>query len=110
MAQTLRIGSEKRACMLADRETFLSQRDRLDLIHSEGDPLLRNPYAVIVVRSAMHPGLNHQGGLRFLEFLLSLKAQRIVGKFGVAQEGQPLFYPWKASALSDWCRRRSPCL
>ena len=102
MAQALRIASEKRAYTLADRGTFLSQRDRLDLtIHSQGDPLLRNPYAVIVVSSAKHPGLNHQAASRFSEFLLSPKVQRIIAKFGVERFGQPLFFPRRPSGPSD---------
>ena len=102
MAQALRIASEKRAYTLTDRGTFFFQRDRLDLtIHSQGDPLLRNPYAVIVVSSAKHPGVNHQAASRFSEFLLSPKVQRIIGKFGVERFGQPLFFPQRPSGPSD---------
>jgi tungstate transport system substrate-binding protein len=102
MAQALRIASEKRAYTLADRGTFLSQRDRLDLaIHSQGDPLLRNPYAVIVVSSAKHPGVNHRAANRFAEFLLSPKVQSIIGKFGVERFGQPLYFPRMPSKPSD---------
>ena len=102
MAQALRIASEKRAYTLADRGTFLSQRDRIDLtIHSQGDPLLRNPYAVIVVISAKHPGVNHKAASQFSDFLLSPKVQRIIGKFGVERFGQPLFFPRMSSRLSD---------
>ena len=94
MAEALRMASEKRAYTLADRGTFLAQRDRLDLaIHFEGDPLLRNPYAVIVVSSEKHPGVNHQAASRFSEFLLSPKVQRIIGEFGIERFGQPLFFP-----------------
>ncbi len=93
MAEALRIANERRAYTLADRGTFLSQRDRLDLtIHSEGDPLLRNPYAVIVVSTEKHPGVNHQAASRFSEFLLSPKVQRIISEFGVERFGQPLFF------------------
>ena len=94
MAAALRMASEKRAYTLSDRGTFLSQRDRLDLtIHVEGDPLLLNPYVVIVVSSKKHPGVNHQAASRFSEFLLSPNAQQIIGEFGVKQFGKPLFFP-----------------
>ena len=94
MAVALRIASEKRAYTLADRGTFLSQRDRLDLtIHFEGGPLLHNPYVVIVVSSKKHPGVNQQAASRFLEFLLLPKVQQIIGEFGVEQFGRPLFFP-----------------
>lgn len=94
MAAALRMASEKRAYTLTDRGTFLSQRDRLDLtIHVEGDPLLLNPYVVIVVSSKKHPGVNHQAASRFSEFLLSPNVQQIIGEFGVKQFGKPLFFP-----------------
>ena len=93
MAQALRIASEKDAYTLADRGTFLSQRDRLNLtIHSQSDPLLHNPYTVIVVSKEEHSGLNHQAASRFSEFLLSSKVQKIISKFGVERFGQPLFF------------------
>ena len=102
MAEALRIASEKRAYTLADRGTFLSQRDRLDLtIHSEGDPLLQNPYTVIVVSSEKHPGVNHQAASRFSEFLLSPKVQSIIGKFGIERFGQPLYFPRMPSKPND---------
>jgi tungstate transport system substrate-binding protein len=94
MAEALRMASEKQAYTLADRGTFLSQRERLDLTnHFEGDPLLRNPYSVIVISSKRHPGVNHQAAGQFSEFLLSPKVQRIIGEFGVERFGQPLFFP-----------------
>ena len=94
MAAALRMASEKRACTLADRGTFLAQRDRLDLtILSEGDPLLRNPYAIIVVSADKHAGVNHEAATRFAQFLRSAEVQRAIGEFGVERFGQPLFFP-----------------
>lgn len=94
MAEALRMASEKRAYTLSDRGTYLAQRDRLDLtIHSESDPLLRNPYTVIVVSPKKHPGVNHQAAIQLVDFLLSPSVQRIISEFGVEKFGQPLFYP-----------------
>ena len=94
MADALRMADEKRACTLVDRGTFLAHRARLDLtILSEGDPLLRNPYAVIVVSSQKHANVNHRAARRFSEFLRSPKVQRVIGEFGVESFGQPLFFP-----------------
>jgi tungstate transport system substrate-binding protein len=99
MAEALRMASEKRAYTLADRGTFLAQRHRLDLtILSAGDPLLRNPYAVIVVRSEKHPNVNQRAAGRFSEFLLSPKVQRVIGQFGVEPFGQPLFFAQPVAA------------
>jgi tungstate transport system substrate-binding protein len=95
MAAVLRMASEKGGYTLADRGTFLAQRADLDLVLvSEGDPLLRNPYAVLVVSAKKHPGVDAQAATRFCEFLLSPAVQRTIGEFGVDRFGQPLFSPW----------------
>lgn len=94
MAEVLRMASEKQAYTLTDRSTFLAQRERLDLvIVSEGDDLLRNDYAVIVVSPQQHPGVNHAAAQRFAEFLLSPQGQQAIGNFGIDKFGQPLFFP-----------------
>ena len=102
MAEALRMASEKRAYTLSDRSTFLAQQERLALtILFEGDPLLHNPYTVIVVSSEKHPDVNHQAASRFSEVLLSLKVQTIIGEFGVERFGQPLFFSRMPSGPSD---------
>lgn len=93
MAQTLRMASEKGAYTLTDRGTFLSQRNRLDLvILSVGDPMLRNQYAVIVVDPKKHPHVQASAAQRFADFLLSPETQRAIGDFGVEKFGEPLFF------------------
>ncbi len=94
MAATLRIANEKQAYTLSDRGTFLAQSKNLDLaILTEGDSLLRNPYAVIVVGITKHPHLNHADAVRFRDFLLSPKTQKLIATFGIERYGQPLFFP-----------------
>jgi tungstate transport system substrate-binding protein len=90
MGAVLMMASEKRAHTLADRGTYLSLRDRLNLvIVAEGDPRLRNQYSVIVVRSAA----NRDGARAFAEWVTSMSAQRLIGSFGAARFGRPLFTP-----------------
>ena len=102
MAEALRMASEKQAYALSDRATFLAQRGRLDLtIAFEGDPLLQNPYTVIVVSSEKHPYVKHRAASRFSEFLLSPDTQAIIGEFGVKRFGQRLFVPRMPSTRSD---------
>lgn len=94
MAEALRMASEKHAYTLSDRGTYLSQRDQLDLaILCQGDPLLRNPYSVIVVSSEKHAKVNRPAADQFARFLLSADARRVIETFGVEQYGQPLFFP-----------------
>ena len=102
MAEALRMANEKHAYTLSDRGTFLAQRESLDLnILFEGDPRLHNPYTVIVVSSEKHPGVNDEAASRFSEFLLSPKAQAIIGEFGIERFGQPLFFSRPPSGPSD---------
>lgn len=108
MAAALRLASEKQACTLADRGTYLALREQLDLIILfEGDPLLRNPYAVIVVSAAKHPHVNLTAARRFSEFLLSRRIQRIIGEFGVKSFGQRLFFPLLDNTTDSSMRVRS---
>jgi len=99
MAATLRLASEKSAYALTDRGTFLSQRRQLDLIILvEGDRLLRNNYAVIVVNPRKHAHVKHQAAEQFAEFLLSRAAQDAIAQFGRAEYGEQLFFPNADSA------------
>lgn len=93
-AESLRIASEKRACMLSDRATFLAQQRHLDLVVlCEGDPLLRNPYHVLLVSPQKHPHIRYDAARRFADFLLAPETQKIIGQFGAEQHGRPLFIP-----------------
>lgn len=94
MAATLRIASEKGACTLTDRGTYLAQREGLALaILSEGDPLLRNVYHLIVVDPTRGPRVNLAGAEALARFLLSKETLAMVGEFGRERYGRPLFVP-----------------
>ena len=90
MGETLTIASQKQAYTLSDRGTYLATRN-LDLrILSQGGAELANAYHVIVVR---HPGTNLGCAREFAGWVTSAATQREIGRFGVAQYGQPLFFP-----------------
>jgi tungstate transport system substrate-binding protein len=94
MGQVLRLASEKRACTLTDRGTFLALKEGLDLVVlSEGDRLLRNPYSVIVVNPDRHPHVHEQAARRFADFLVSPKGRSAVEAFAKDRFGQSLFFP-----------------
>ena len=94
MGETARVASEKRACTLADRGTFLALRRSLDLaILVEGGEELRNSYRVIVVSPAKHPKTRAKEARRFAEWLVTPEAQKAIGAFGRQKYGQPLFVP-----------------
>lgn len=94
MGQTLIIASEKRAYTLTDRGTYLARRHALELqIVVENDPPLLNPYHVITLDPRKHPSVNVGGADAFADYLVSREAQELIGNFGRAVFGQPLFFP-----------------
>jgi len=93
MAQALRMANEKRAYTLSDRATYLSQRKKLDLaVMAEGDPLLKNNYAVILLNPEKHPQVKQEAARKFADFLLKPETQKAIEDFGVEAYGQPLFF------------------
>jgi tungstate transport system substrate-binding protein len=94
MGETARIASEKRAYTLIDRGTWLAMASRLDLaLLAEGSPDLFNSYRVIVVAPAKHPGVHVREARRFARWIVSPQVQAVIGDFGRAKYGQPLFVP-----------------
>lgn len=94
MGDTLGIANERQAYTIADRGTFLSLQDRLDLtILVEGSKELLNVYHVIPVNPGNGPAVNVAGGRAFADFLLDPATQELIGRFGVDRFGQPLFTP-----------------
>jgi len=90
MGDTLKIASEKQAYTIADRATFLSAQDTLDLVISfEKDAGLLNQYGVIVVTDAK----SQAAGQAFADWVVSAEGQKVIGEFGVEKYGQQLFVP-----------------
>ena len=88
MGETLTIASQKQAYTLSDRGTFLAT-DNLDLeLLVEGGKDLLNPYHVIVVKGE---GVNRECAQEFSDWITSPRRQREIGRFGVAEYGEPLF-------------------
>ncbi|HQV94379.1 MAG TPA: substrate-binding domain-containing protein [Anaerolineales bacterium] len=94
MGATLTIASEKGAYTMTDRATYLANKDNLQLeIFVEGDNALLNVYHVITVSPEKWDTANYDGALAFLNFMIAPATQEVIGKFGVDNYGQPLFYP-----------------
>jgi tungstate transport system substrate-binding protein len=94
MGQTLNVAAEKRAYTLTDRATYLAMKKSLGMaILAEGDASLLNVYHVIEVNPQKWPRVNSAGGKAFADFMVSQKAQKTIGKFGVEKFGSPLFAP-----------------
>jgi tungstate transport system substrate-binding protein len=94
MGQTINIASEKDGYTLTDRATYLALKQNLRLeILVEGDANLLNIYHVAQVNPEKSELINAQGAKDFVEFMVSEKAQQIIGEFGVDKFGSPLFFP-----------------
>jgi tungstate transport system substrate-binding protein len=57
----------------------------------EGDPILFNPYGVIPVNPARHPGVNNALANSFVEWITSLDTQELIASYKV--NGTQLFTP-----------------
>ena len=94
MGQSLQVASEKKAYIITDRGTYLSQKSHLTLdILSQGDVPLLNYYHVITVSPTKFPKVNIAGANAFADYLVSPDTQKIIGSFGVDKFGAPLFFP-----------------
>ncbi len=104
MGQTLLLASERRAYTLSDLGTFLRYKKKglvqLEPVVERGKELL-NVYSAIVVNPERVRGVNLEGAVDFLTFLLSEEGQGLIGEFGAGEYGSPLFFPVAGLENSD---------
>lgn len=96
MGKAITLTTERRAYTLADRGTYyalaLAEPARTDLkILCEGHESLRNPYSVIAVNREEHSHVNFGGARKYIEWITSPEAQRVIGEYRVG--GKLLFHP-----------------
>jgi tungstate transport system substrate-binding protein len=92
MGPALNTASALNAYLLADRGTWLSFKNRGDLtILVEGDKRLFNPYGVMLVNPAKHPGVKAKEGQAFIDWLVSQDGQAAIASYKI--DGKPLFFP-----------------
>ena len=92
MGATLNTASGLGAYTLADRGTWLSFRNRGELVVLvEGDRKLFNQYGVMLVDPAKHPHVKRDLGRKFIDWLLSPAGQQAIAGYRI--DGQQLFFP-----------------
>jgi tungstate transport system substrate-binding protein len=92
MGPTLNTASAMNAYALTDRGTWLSFKNRGDLvILVEGDQRLFNPYGVMLVNPAKHPHVKREAGQQFADWLVSAEGQAAIASFKI--NGEQLFFP-----------------
>jgi tungstate transport system substrate-binding protein len=94
MSATLQIANELGAYALTDIGTLLSHRYPLRLeILVEDDPMLDNPYHIVLPSVERFPWLNRGGAEDLRDYLVSPAAQRAIAAFGRVPGGRSLFVP-----------------
>jgi tungstate transport system substrate-binding protein len=92
MGAALNSASASNAYVLADRATWLSFKNKGDLVIAvEGDKRLFNQYGVILVNPAKHPSVKKELGQQFIDWLVSAEGQKAIADYKV--NGEQLFYP-----------------
>jgi len=98
MSATLRMADEKNAYVLADRATFIFQRDKLRLKPMvEGDPDLFNPYGIIAVSPYRHPHVKYEPAMALVAWMTSPACQELIAAY--RKEGGQLYFPNAANPV-----------
>ncbi len=95
MGDTLVMADEMDAYCLTDRGTWLAKKDNFPEMEVvvEGSAGLLNQYGVIAVSPDKYPDTNIDGANAFIEWICSAETQAVIADFGVAEYGEPLFFP-----------------
>jgi len=92
MGPALNIGSSSNAYVLTDRGTWLSFKNRGELVVLvEGDKTLLNPYGVMVVNPARHLHVKAALAQAFADWVVSRTGQAAIASFKIG--GEQLFFP-----------------
>jgi tungstate transport system substrate-binding protein len=97
MGDTLVQANQSGAYTLADRGTYLSMQDEIDLvIHVQGPlqggpVILKNPYGVMAVNPEVHSNVNYQAAMAYVGFLTSPEGQSMIANY--TANGSQLFFP-----------------
>jgi ABC-type tungstate transport system permease subunit/ABC-type tungstate transport system substrate-binding protein len=90
MGNTVVIASEQRSYVLTDRATLTVLGGAVDLeVLASGGSRLENRYSVVLTTAGSNPA----GADRFWRWLLSDRAQELIGSYGADRYGAPLFTP-----------------
>jgi tungstate transport system substrate-binding protein len=92
MGPTLNTASGMNGYALTDRGTWLSFKNRGDLvILVEGDTKLFNQYGVMLVNPAKHAHVKKDAGQKFIDWLVSPAGQAAIAGYRIG--GEQLFFP-----------------
>jgi tungstate transport system substrate-binding protein len=92
MGPALNTAAGMNAYILSDRGTWLSFKNRGDLVIAvQGDTKLFNQYGVMLVNPAKHPNVKKDWGQAFVDWVISEEGQRAIADYKIG--GEQLFFP-----------------
>ena len=92
MGPALNMAASTGGYVLADRGTWLSFKNRADLVVLvEGDTRLFNQYGVMVVNPARHPQTKALEAQKFVDWITSPAGQTVIAGYKIG--GEQLFFP-----------------
>ncbi|HSD60266.1 MAG TPA: extracellular solute-binding protein [Burkholderiales bacterium] len=92
MGPALNTAASVNAYILADRGTWLSFKNRANLVIAvEGDTKLFNQYGVILVNPAKYPHVKKELGQQFIDWIVSPAGQKAIADYRI--NGEQLFFP-----------------
>jgi tungstate transport system substrate-binding protein len=84
---TLAQAGAKRAYVLIDRPSWLSERNHYGLIELlNGGPMLENPYGVLVVNDVKHKTARYALGAKLADWLTGLQGRTLIPQFKIAEK------------------------
>ena len=92
MGAALNTASAAEAYVLSDRGTWISFKNRGDLVIAvEGDKRLFNQYGVMLVNPTKHPHVKKELGQAFIDWLVSAEGKKAIADYKI--DGEQLFFP-----------------
>ena len=92
MGPTLNTAAGMNAYALTDRGTWLSFKNRADLVMCvEGDQRLFNQYGVMLVNPTKHAHVKKEPGQAFVDWVISPEGQKAIAEYKIG--GEQLFFP-----------------
>ena len=92
MGAALNAASATNAYVLSDRGTWLSFKNKGDLVIAvQGDKRLFNQYGVMLVNPQKHSHVKKELGQQFINWLISPEGQKAIADYKI--NGEQLFYP-----------------
>ena len=92
MGATLNTASAMPAYTLSDRGTWLKFKNRGGLrLLAENDPLLLNPYGVILINPKRHPHVKAKYGQTFIDWITGAEGQAAIAAYRI--KGRQAFFP-----------------